>query len=138
MEGEPLLVAGWGWIDDKVAQLTVDLRQVRLPYAGDSCARYYNGYGGGRQWSVNGSLTFCAGDLDRGGAGICRGDEGGAAVSRRSTGGQQRSIISGIASYVGACGQPKLISLFTRVSSYTHWINGNVVGDGDSRLACSP
>lgn len=71
---------------------------------------------------------FCAGDLDHGGAGICKGDEGGAAVKRLSNvNGTTKAVITGIASYVDACGQPKLISLFTKVSSYIEWI-GNITG----------
>lgn len=118
---EKLLVAGWGWILDKWGQLSVNLRQVMLPYAGDSCAQFYDSVLGKK---VDSELMFCAGDLDHGGAGICKGDEGGAAVKKVTDGnGTTKAVITGIAAYVDACGQPKLISLFTRVGSYIDWIS---------------
>ncbi len=137
-EREPLYVAGWGWIKDESGQLTVKLRQIELPYAGDRCAPFYEKI----SKTVNGSLSFCAGDLDRGAAGICRGDEGGAAVKRVSLTGNVansknfRSVITGIASYVDSCGKPKLISLFTRVSAFSAWIRA-VIGKTSSGPNCS-
>lgn len=113
VDGEKLLVAGWGWLRDQSGQLSTQLRQVALPYAGSACARYYESI----EKTIDEKM-FCAGDLDHGGAGICNGDEGGAAVKK----GKRKNYVIGIASYVYDCGQPKMISVFTFVSSYSEWI----------------
>lgn len=113
---ERLTVAGWGYIRDQTGQLSTRLRQTELPYAGNTCKRYYQSIG-----QYIDETMFCAGDLDHGGTGICVGDLGGAAVKRVGS----LNVITGVASHFNECGGPKLISLFTRVSSLNYWIRNN-------------
>ncbi|KAH9391271.1 hypothetical protein TYRP_006870 [Tyrophagus putrescentiae] len=75
VNNELLRVAGWGSTIDNSGLLSAKLRQVTLPYAGQSCRDYYSTVGITVDYNM-----FCAGSLETGGSGICVGDEGGAAV----------------------------------------------------------
>lgn len=114
---EDLQVAGWGWTADLSGLLSPELRQVTLPYAADTCAKYYKDIG----ITVYGDM-FCAGNLQTGGQGICEGDEGGAAVKKVGS----VNVITGVASYFDQCGSPRTISLFTDVGTHFNWIKNYI------------
>ncbi|XP_048486771.1 trypsin Blo t 3-like [Plutella xylostella] len=61
---------------------------------------------------------LCAGLLGVGGAGTCKGDSGGPLV--------YNGVVVGVASFVKTCDDSFYPHVFTRVASYTDWINNTV------------
>ncbi|CAG9108993.1 unnamed protein product [Plutella xylostella] len=76
----------------------------------DTCAARYP------RFSYNNML--CAGLLGVGGAGTCKGDSGGPLV--------YNGVVVGVTSFAMRCADSFYPHVFTRVSSYTNWINNTL------------
>lgn len=106
-----LQFAGWGSRKSDSNEANVDLQYIQIPFLELKCAPYHIDIGINMDDSM-----FCAGDYEHGGIGLCNGDEGGVA-NRPAT-----SYAYGIGSFHLGCAQPRLTSVFTKVSNYKGWI----------------
>lgn len=67
--------------------------------------------------------ALCAGDLIKGGLDTCQGDSGGPAVTQLPNG---QTTLVGIVSYGDGCALPGKPGVYTRVSSYSNWIESEI------------
>ncbi|XP_048486967.1 trypsin CFT-1-like isoform X4 [Plutella xylostella] len=107
-----VVAVGWGRTDmNCIKSNPLGLRHVGLRTVDrDTCAA---------RWGAPGSDTMlCAGLLGVGGAGTCKGDSGGPLV--------YNGVVVGVTSFGMTCGDSLYPHMFTRVSSYTAWINNTV------------
>lgn len=114
----PAVVTGWG---DTLTpnRLPRELQQAEVPLLPDTdCARAH-----GNDFAA-GSMV-CAGDLERGGVGACRGDRG----APLFVAGPDGPVQVGVAGWGVGCALPGLPALYTRVSSLTPWVQ-SVTGTG--------
>ncbi|XP_048487059.1 trypsin CFT-1-like [Plutella xylostella] len=105
-----VVAVGWGWTDTNCSKSSpLGLRRVGLRKVDrDTCAARHPRY-----FSYN--IMLCAGLLGVGGAGTCKGDSGGPLV--------YNGVVVGVTSFGRRCGDSFYPHVFTRVSSYTNWIN---------------
>ncbi|CAG9109006.1 unnamed protein product [Plutella xylostella] len=108
-----VVAVGWGQTDMNCSKsLPFGLRRVGLRKVDrDTCAARYSIF-----FSYNNMI--CAGLLGVGGAGTCMGDSGGPLV--------YNGVVVGVTSFGVTCGDSFYPHVFTRVSSYTVWINNTV------------
>lgn len=69
-----------------------------------------------------GTLSFCAGDIERGLIDSCQGDSGGPLVGYSNKG----ASLHGITSFGVGCAQPERPGVYTQVSTYKNWIEQQV------------
>ncbi|XP_048486768.1 trypsin, alkaline B-like isoform X1 [Plutella xylostella] len=107
-----VVAVGWGRTDMKcIMSSPIGLRLVGLRKVDrDTCAARYP------RFSYNNML--CAGLLGVGGAGTCKGDSGGPLV--------YNGVVVGVTSFAMRCADSFYPHVFTRVSSYTNWINNTL------------
>ncbi|XP_026317344.1 trypsin CFT-1-like [Hyposmocoma kahamanoa] len=120
-DNSPLIHIGWGitWVHGQ--QLSPYLRHVPvLKINREVCASRY------QQLGVEQNSSFpvtenmmCAGLLDLGGAGACRGDRGGPLLFNRT-------IVVGVVSWGHDCAHPQYPGVNMRVARYSNWINATV------------
>ena len=117
LAGRNSWVTGWGALTTG-GQSPDKLYEVQLPIITNTICNDSNHWGG--QITAN---MLCAGILNTGGKGFCQGDSGGPVVVQN--GAQWK--LAGVISFTGnICGSPQTLSVSTRVSNYTTWINSNV------------
>ncbi|XP_048487069.1 trypsin CFT-1 isoform X1 [Plutella xylostella] len=107
-----VVAVGWGLTDMNCSKSnTLGLRHAGLRKVDrDTC---------GARWEASVPDNFlCAGLLGVGGAGTCRGDSGGPLV--------YNGVVVGVTSFGMTCGDSLYPNVFTRVSSYSVWINNTV------------
>ncbi|XP_048486951.1 trypsin CFT-1-like isoform X2 [Plutella xylostella] len=104
-----VVAVGWGQTDMKcIKSNPLGLRHVGLRTVDrDTC--------GARWGAPTADSMLCAALLDVGGAGICTGDSGGPLV--------YNEVVVGVTSFSMTCDDSFYPQVFTRVSSYTNWIN---------------
>ncbi|XP_048487060.1 uncharacterized protein LOC105395445 [Plutella xylostella] len=102
----------WGQTDMKcIKSNPLGLRHVGLRTVDrDTC--------GARWGAPTADSMLCAALLDVGGAGICTGDSGGPLV--------YNEVVVGVTTFSMTCDDSFYPQVFTRVSSYTNWINNTV------------
>lgn len=106
--GNKLLVSGWGTTSPN-GNISVDLLRVQIPVVSlKTCNASYN-----NEISDN---QLCVGEVDKD---SCQGDSGGP-LTGIDEGGSK--ILVGIVSYGKGCGLKGNPGIYTRVSSYTSWI----------------
>ncbi|XP_067236750.1 trypsin I-P1-like isoform X2 [Chanodichthys erythropterus] len=106
-------VTGWGRLQYNDTKVTDTLQEVMIPVVNNSdCDKAYRG-------RITGNM-ICAGLLNEGGKGSCKGDSGGPMVSKKDS----LWIQSGIVSFGKGegCAQPEYPGVYTRVSQYQDWI----------------
>ncbi|CAG9109004.1 unnamed protein product [Plutella xylostella] len=110
-----VVAVGWGQTDTNCSKsLPLGLRHVGLRKVDrDTCAARFSIF-----FSYNNML--CAGLLGVGGAGACRGDSGGPLV--------YNGVVVGVTSFAMRCDDSFYPHVFTRVASYTDWINNTMRG----------
>lgn len=119
--GEMATVSGWGYtfVNDFSRRRSrnpdysdvLQTTQVRILH-NQEC----NGRSLFRSTIYNGRVNdqmICAGDR-QGDSGVCTGDEGGALVVDKT--------VVGIVSWAGGCARPSFLATYTRVSSFSDWI----------------
>lgn len=112
------LVMGWGDTRTNGAGSYSDvLRQVSLPIVSNQTCNSYSSYAG----DVTENM-LCAGYVE-GGKDACTGDSGGPLIVPQPEGGW---IQAGIVSWGYDCALPNYYGVYTRVSRFTHWINGEI------------
>src|SRR5688572_27523241 len=117
LEGRNSWVTGWGALSTG-GPGSNQLYEVQVPIITNTICNDPNHLGG--QITAN---MLCAGILNTGGKGFCQGDSGGPVVVQN--GAQWK--LAGVVSFTGSiCGSPQTLSVSTRVSNYTTWINSNV------------
>ncbi|XP_077061794.1 trypsin I-P1-like [Siphateles boraxobius] len=110
-------VTGWGRLQCG-GLIPEKLQEVMIPILNNSECN--NTYG-----VINTSITnnmICAGFLNQGGKGSCKGDSGGPIVSKIGS----LWIESGIMSFCNGCVDPKYPGVYTRVSQYQDWIKSQM------------
>ena len=117
--GKIATVSGWGALSENGASPKV-LHKVKLPIVSNAECNSPGAYDG----EVVGSQV-CAG-LRQGGKDSCYGDSGGPLWV--SAGGQDYLV--GIVSWGEGCAAPRKYGVYTRVSSYTKWIDGKMNAGG--------
>ncbi|KAG7297168.1 hypothetical protein JYU34_020143 [Plutella xylostella] len=121
-----VVAVGWGrTVANCSKSLPLGLRHVGLRNVDrDTCSA---------RWEVQGpDSVLCAALLDVGGAGVCYGDSGGPLV--------YNGVVVGVASFLRLdrpCGDSFYPQVFTRVASYTAWIN-NIVRQNQVKRSRSP
>ncbi|XP_069044035.1 uncharacterized protein [Lepisosteus oculatus] len=143
--GTSCWVTGWGDTAEGGSLLgNQTLQEVQLPIMGNRQCGCLNDMAFG-----SGSITanmICAGEL-QGGKDSCQGDSGGPLVCKQGSAWVQ----AGVVSFGRGCARPSLPGVYTRVSQYKDWINGQVGSgvtgfvtftssgtDADSSFTCGP
>ncbi|XP_066579281.1 prostasin isoform X2 [Amia ocellicauda] len=119
--GTECWVTGWGNIAYDVSLGGVQtLQEVEIPIIGNNqCGCLYNDV------VTISSNMLCAGLL-QGGKDSCQGDSGGPLVCKQGSAWVQ----GGIVSFGAGCAQPNYPGVYTRVSQYQGWINGQLGASG--------
>ncbi|MBN3315993.1 TMPS9 protease, partial [Atractosteus spatula] len=117
--GTSCWVTGWGDTVEGGTTLPSTLQEVQLPIIGNRQCGCLNDVVF-RANSVTGNM-ICAGVL-QGGKDSCQGDSGGPLVCKQGSAWVQ----AGIVSFGEGCARPNLPGVYTRVSQYRDWINGQV------------
>ncbi|XP_069044036.1 uncharacterized protein [Lepisosteus oculatus] len=117
--GTSCWVTGWGDTVEGGTTLPSTLQEVQLPIIGNRQCGCLNDVVFGAN-SVTGNM-ICAGVL-QGGKDSCQGDSGGPLVCKQGSAWVQ----AGIVSFGEGCARPNLPGVYTRVSQYRDWINGQV------------
>lgn len=122
--GSQGFVAGWGATQVLSPGETVNSEHsssVVLKYASfkiqdvELCRNSTNYY-------FNESLNFCAGS-DKHGVGPCRGDSGGPFVMKIFQGSEWKWVAIGLVSWGEGCGIQGRYTFYTKLATYTDWIN---------------
>ncbi|CAK6964254.1 uncharacterized protein LOC122971898, partial [Scomber scombrus] len=112
-------VTGWGAVKEGVSlPFPETLQEVEVPVLGNRQCNCLNGVG-----TVTDNM-ICAGVL-AGGKDSCQGDSGGPMVNKQG----DVWVQSGIVSFGFGCARPNLPGVYSRVSSYTYWINSHITSD---------
>ncbi|MEJ2680481.1 MAG: trypsin-like serine protease [Gammaproteobacteria bacterium] len=113
-------VIGWGTLIEGAVDTPNELYEVDLPMRTNAqCQQSYPG----ADALIQGDIV-CAG-LPEGGIDSCQGDSGGPLFISDGAGGFSQV---GVVSWGGGCARPGQYGVYTRVASYTDWINGRVNG----------
>ncbi|KAI4457442.1 tryptase-related [Holotrichia oblita] len=122
--GVQAVVAGWGKVGEKLDTSRI-LRKVVVPvWSKEDC---YSSQYGKAKLSEN---MFCAGYTE-GQRDACQGDSGGP-LHMKATQGYMELI--GVVSWGRGCGRPNLPGVYTKITNYLDWIEGNLNGE----CLCSP
>uniref|UniRef100_W5LV83 Peptidase S1 domain-containing protein n=1 Tax=Lepisosteus oculatus TaxID=7918 RepID=W5LV83_LEPOC len=118
--GTSCWVTGWGYTAEGVSLSgNQTLQEVQLPIIGNrQCGCLSDVVFGANSITAN---MICAGVL-QGGKDSCQGDSGGPVVCKQGSAWVQ----AGIVSFGYGCARPSLPGVYTRVSQYQGWINGQV------------
>ncbi|MBN3313548.1 TMPS9 protease, partial [Atractosteus spatula] len=118
--GTSCWVTGWGYTSEGVSLSgNQTLQEVQLPIIGNrQCGCLSDVVFGANSITAN---MICAGVL-QGGKDSCQGDSGGPVVCKQGSAWVQ----AGIVSFGNGCARPNLPGVYTRVSQYQDWINGQV------------
>ncbi|KAF6213394.1 hypothetical protein GE061_011113, partial [Apolygus lucorum] len=119
-EGAWCTVTGWGAQkpgDEK--SLASTLRAASVPLLSQSTCRQQDVYGGREQNILDSML--CAGLLE-GGVDACGGDSGGPLACQHSG----RFVLAGVVSWGDGCAQKNRPGVYTRVASFTPWIQSTM------------
>ncbi|XP_068581702.1 serine protease 33-like [Cebidichthys violaceus] len=112
-------VTGWGNIGSGVAlPFPQTLMEVEVPIVGNRQCNCDNGVG-----RITDNM-ICAG-LRAGGKDSCQGDSGGPLVSKQAG----VWIQEGVVSFGKGCAFPELPGVYSRVSQYQTWINGEITSN---------
>ncbi|KXJ72580.1 hypothetical protein RP20_CCG017662 [Aedes albopictus] len=114
--GRTAFVTGWGALKEAGGPLATTLQEVSLPVMDNKICEILYKSSGYDQSIPN--IFICAG-LRKGGRDACQGDSGGPMVIQRP---DKRFLLAGIASWGGVCGAPNEPGVYTRVSTFRHWI----------------
>ncbi|MBN3307434.1 TMPS9 protease, partial [Amia calva] len=116
--GTECWITGWGNIAYDVSLGgNQTLQEVEIPIIGNNqCGCLYNDV-----VTINSDM-ICAGLL-QGGKDSCQGDSGGPLVCKQGSAWVQ----GGIVSFGAGCAQPNYPGVYTRVSQYQGWINGQCI-----------
>lgn len=117
--GHLVTASGWGSLSEGGGSPNL-LHEVRLPIVSNTTCNRPASYDG----EVASSM-LCAG-LPGGGKDACQGDSGGPLWVRYN--GQDYQV--GIVSWGEGCARPKKYGVYTRVSSFTNWINQKINSGG--------
>lgn len=108
-------VAGWG-VTSVNGQQSGPLLEVSLPVVSQiSCLPYYH-------QSLQSQANVCAGGFIEGGRDSCQGDSGGPLFVIRNN----AYVQAGIVSYGQGCALPYIPGVYTRMTSYTDWVQSFV------------
>jgi len=98
------------------------LQEVAVPIISNfECQQRYQ-QAGLYQYSDIPDIMLCAG-YKKGGKDACQGDSGGPLVVQRKDG---RFNLEGVISWGIGCGRKNLPGVYTRISKFQNWINGNI------------
>ena len=111
--GVSSLVSGWGATSEGGSSAAI-LQKVRVPIVSNATCNA--AYGGGITANM-----LCAG-LAEGGKDSCQGDSGGPLVVPDGSGWR----LAGVVSFGNGCARPNFYGVYTRISSFTAWINSQV------------
>ena len=119
--GDDVVVAGWGRVEYSEPASDLLREAVQQVRRTDQCERAYREVPGFEDLYPGGfgASKICAMDTTGGHQDSCRGDSGGPLVARAADG---TYTAVGVVSLGMGCGNPDFASLYTRVSSYLHWI----------------
>ncbi|KAI1293834.1 Serine protease 27 [Halotydeus destructor] len=113
--GQDAIVVGWGKKDETSDHYSDRLQKVKLSIIDNKlCRDWFKMMN--RDMQINDKL-ICAG-YKGGGKDACHGDSGGPLLSKID---DQWSVIGVVSTGIG-CARPLLPGLYSRVSSYVHWI----------------
>lgn len=127
--GVQATVTGWGNRQPGGGDYPAALHEVEVPIISNADCRA--AYGD----SIT-SAMLCAG-LPEGGKDSCQGDSGGPLVVFSST--RSRWELAGIVSWGNGCALPGVPGVYTRVSTFAHWIGEETgIGEPDFFLTVSP
>ncbi len=122
-------VTGWGNRQPGGGDYPAALHEVEVPIVSNADCRAAYG-------NAITPAMLCAG-LPEGGKDSCQGDSGGPLVVFSST--RSRWELAGIVSWGNGCALPGVPGVYTRVSTFAHWIADETgVGDPDFFLSVSP
>jgi len=110
--GEPLLVAGWGVLNE-AGQRTTTLMKATVPYVDNATCNLPQSYDGKIR-----DTMMCAGE-NGGGVDSCQGDSGGPLVKGTKA---EEAILVGIVSFGDGCAEKLKYGVYTRVSTERNWI----------------
>lgn len=131
---ETAVVAGWG-VTSLGGQQSGPLLEVSLPVISHpECLQFYPG-------TLQQDANVCAGGFAEGGRDSCQGDSGGPLFVVRNN----NFVQAGIVSYGEGCALPDIPGVYTRVTSYTDWIQSFVpniltddTGQGEGQTSDEP
>lgn len=124
LEGETGTALGWGYTDPDRLSPSETLQQVALPVVSNpDCNTAFNAYDGYPYDDPITANMLCAGD-PLGGKDACIGDSGGPLIVYE--GGEWR--LAGLVSWGEGCAEPGLYGVYTRVSAFIEFIDGNLQG----------
>lgn len=122
-------VTGWGNRQPGSSDYPAALHEVEVPIVSNADCRAAYG-------DTITSAMLCAG-LSEGGKDSCQGDSGGPLVVFSST--RSRWELAGVVSWGNGCALPGVPGVYTRVSTFAHWIGEETgVGEPDFFLSVSP
>lgn len=111
--GTTTTVAGWGTtVENSTTDYPVTMNEVDIPVVSQTVCR--SSYGS----SITDNM-LCAG-YQAGGKDSCSGDSGGPLFVNTGSG----TAIVGIVSFGNGCAEPNYYGVYTKISSYTSWIEG--------------
>lgn len=131
------LIVGWGAVnspqeDGRSQSFPKQLRGAIVNTTpGDECGRLYPDYNG-----YTDATTLCAGIPD-GGRDSCQGDSGGP-LYRINNAENRIAAVTGITSWGISCGVATNPGIYTNVSAYTAWIQGNIRSLAQTQPAPQP
>ena len=116
-DGNKCFVAGWGKTSEtgQQADLLQEIKVEIIPHAKCNSANVYNG-------EVEANSMFCAGDL-KGGIDSCQGDSGGPLICVND---DDEPVLDGIVSWGFGCARENSPGVYTRINSYTSWIEDTI------------
>lgn len=113
LDGILATVTGWGSRETTLADYPEALHEVNLPILDNqTCSQAYSNLP---------NTMLCAGYMNKGGKDACGGDSGGPLVIFDET--AETWLLAGLVSWGYGCGYPGYPGVYTRVSSYSDWLN---------------